>query len=245
MKIYRILLSISLFLAPCLVLADDDFPSFKPTASYTDNTGEDNEISILDDIPSISGNAPLKVTFAANPENTVGWNEYFEWRFTQEGKDEPYIIRYDEDTDVTFTKAGTTRVVCYAIFTQGNDSIVYTKEFWDEHSPLSVTISESRLEMPNAFSPNGDGINDYYAPKTQQSLVKFKASIYSRWGQKLYEWTDPAADGWDGKFNGRDVAQGVYFCDVVAEGADGIKYHFRKDVNLLRGYNEDRSTVNE
>ena len=99
--------------------------------------------------------------------------------------------------------------------------------------------------MPNAFSPNGDGINDIYKAKEgYQSLVEFHAAIYNRWGQKLYEWTDPA-DGWDGKFNGKDVAQGVYFCRVEAKGADGIKYHFKRDVNLLRGYNENKGTTFE
>lgn len=245
MKINRILLVISLILAPTFMLADDDIPSFHPSAVYIDKDGDEQVVDILGDAPAISGNAPLIVSFYANPENTVGWHPYFEWRFTKEKETEPYIIRYDEDTEVTFTKAGTTSIVCHAIFTQNNDTIAYTQEFWAERTPLSVTISESKLEMPNAFSPNGDQRNDTYCPKTYQSLVKFKATIYNRWGQKLYEWTDPAGDGWDGTFNGKDVAQGVYFCDVTAEGSDGIKYHFRKDVNLLRGFNEDRSTVNQ
>ena len=46
------------------------------------------------------------------------------------------------------------------------------------------------------------------------------------------------AGGWDGKFNGKDVKQGVYFVLVKAKGADGRKYNIKKDVNLLRGYTE-------
>ena len=108
--------------------------------------------------------------------------------------------------------------------------------------PLRVTVSESKLEMPNAFSPNGDGYNDIYQAKEGwQSIVEFHASIYNRWGQKLYEWDDPAG-GWDGKFHGSDVKQGVYFVDVKAKGADGRKYHIRRDVNLLRGYHENGSS---
>jgi gliding motility-associated-like protein len=102
--------------------------------------------------------------------------------------------------------------------------------------------------MGNAFSPNGDGKNDTYKPKEYKSLVEFHATIFNRWGQKLYEWDDPAADGWDGKFNGRDVKQGVYFVLVKAKGADGHNYNIRKDVNLLRGYTEttnSSSTINE
>ena len=92
--------------------------------------------------------------------------------------------------------------------------------------------------MPNGFSPNGDGINDIYkAKKGWQSIVDFHAYIFNRWGQKLYEWTDPNG-GWDGTFHGKDVKEGVYFCLVKAKGADGRNYHIKTDVNLLRGYTE-------
>ena len=99
-------------------------------------------------------------------------------------------------------------------------------------------MSESRLEMPNAFSPNGDGLNDVYRAKSgYRSIVEFHAAIFNRWGHKLYEWDDPAG-GWDGKYKGKDVAQGVYFVLVKAKGADGRTYNIRRDVNLLRGHTE-------
>ena len=127
-------------------------------------------------------------------------------------------------------------------FTKGNDVIQYGQEYWSEQQPLRVTISESKLEMPNAFSPNGDGINDIYKAKDgYQSLTEFHAYIFNRWGQKLYEWTNPA-DGWDGKYKGKDVAQGVYYVLVKAKGADGKTYNIKRDVNLLRGYTEGTNT---
>ena len=218
--------------------ADNNIPSISPVAILQ---GEDGE----EEVTSFSGSAPLEVSFSANPKNHEGWSEYYEWRFTTENNAEPFLIRYDENTEYTFKQAGSTKIVCYAIFTNGGDTVSFTKEYWDETEPITISISESRLDMPNAFSPNGDGINDIYKAKEgYQSLVEFHAAIYNRWGQKLYEWTDPA-DGWDGKFNGKDVAQGVYFCRVEAKGADGIKYHFKRDVNLLRGYNENKGTTFE
>ena len=182
--------------------------------------------------------------FNANAENTDGWDAHYEWRFTLEGTTEPYLIRYEENTEVTFTKAGTHRIVLYATFVNGTDSVLYTDEYWADASPLTVTISESKLNMPNVFSPNGDGINDVYKAKEGwQSLVEFHAYIYNRWGQLLYDWTDPA-QGWDGKYKGKDCKQGVYFCLVKAKGADGRKFNIRTDVNLLRGYTE-KATNNE
>ena len=43
--------------------------------------------------------------------------------------------------------------------------------------------------------------------------------------------------GWDGKFNGSPVKDGVYFVLVKALGADGVEYNIRRDVNLIRKYN--------
>ncbi|MBQ8047099.1 MAG: gliding motility-associated C-terminal domain-containing protein [Prevotella sp.] len=235
MKIKVFITSLLAIINATYLIADDDVPTINPIATFTTDEGEEES-------NQFSGSAPLTAHFAANPENVGAWTPYYEWRFTLEGEDVPYLIRYAEETDYVFTKAGAHRVVCYAQFTLGTDTIAYTQEYWDETGPITVTISESRLEFPNAFSPNGDGINDIYKAKEGwQSLVEFHAYIYNRWGQLLYEWTDPAG-GWDGTYKGNDVKQGVYFVLVKAKGADGRKYSIKKDVNLLRGYNEERGT---
>ncbi len=238
MKNYKIIIAFLINLLPITLWADngeDVYPTINPTAVFTTPDGEE-------ELESFSGSAPLPAKFFANPENTEGWSEYYEWRFIGEKSETPYLVRYEQDTEYTFNKAGSTRIMLYAIFTKGEESVEYTEEYWQDATPITVSISESRLDMPNAFSPNGDGINDIYKAKQGwQSIVEFKAAIYNRWGQKLYEWTDPAG-GWDGKFKGKDVAQGTYFVRVSAKGADGIKYNIKRDVNLLRGYNEEDSS---
>ena len=111
-----------------------------------------------------------------------------------------------------------------------------------EDEPVDKT---SVLLMPNAFSPNGDGINDIYKPKYgYKNISEFHAYIYNRWGQKLYDWTDPST-GWDGTFHGNPVKDGVYFCLVKAKGADGKTYNIKRDVNLLRGYIENQMNSGE
>lgn len=213
----------------------DEIPTISPTATYVTDEGEEEN-------SNMSGNAPLVGRFQANPQNVGEYNANYEWRFTIDGESTPYLTRYEENTEYTFTKAGTHNIVVYATFINGNDTIAYTQEYWDEIGPMRVTISESKLEMPNAFSPNGDGINDIYKAKDgYQSIIEFHAYIFNRWGQKLYEWDDPAG-GWDGKYNGKDVKQGVYFVLVKAKGADGRTFNIRRDVNLLRGYTEESGT---
>ena len=60
----------------------------------------------------------------------------------------------------------------------------------------------SVLLMPNAFSPNGDGINDIYKPKDgYRNIEEFHAYIYNRWGQKLYECTDPECSRSEERFS--------------------------------------------
>lgn len=209
----------------------DEVPTIDPQATFTTDEGEETGTSY-------SGSAPLTAVFHANAENVGMYTPHYEWRFTKEGETQPYLVRYEEETEYTFTEAGSHRIVLYATFINGNDTVAYTKDYWQDAQPITIQISESKLEMPNAFSPNGDGINDIYRAKNNyQSIVEFDAYIFNRWGQKLYEWHDPAG-GWDGKFNGKDVKQGVYFVLVKAKGADGRKYNIKKDVNLLRGYTE-------
>lgn len=190
------------------------------SAVYIDDKG--NEIETRNDF---AGQAPLSVSFSANPYNIEGLSPSYEWHFKMEGESKDMMVRYEETTDYTFTKAGKTRVTLYMNLSNGTR----------DSSVINVTISESKLVMPNAFSPNGDQWNEEYKPLEYQSLVEFHAYIFNRWGQKLYDWTDPAK-GWDGTYNGKPVKEGVYFVLVKARGADGIVYNIRKDVNLLRGY---------
>ena len=190
------------------------------SAIYIDDNGV--EVETRNDF---SGQAPLSVSFRANPQDMEGLDPTYEWHFRMEGEGKDMMVRYEENTDYTFTKAGKTYVTLYANL--GNEE--------RDSSRICVTISESELLMPNAFTPNGDTHNDVYKAKEYQSIVEFHAYIFNRWGQKLFEWTNPA-EGWDGNYNGRPVKEGVYFVVVKARGADGIVYNIRKDVNLLRGY---------
>jgi gliding motility-associated-like protein len=105
----------------------------------------------------------------------------------------------------------------------------------------STALQASLLEMPNAFSPNGDGINDTYHVKKYQNITEFRALIFNRWGQCLYTWNE--IDGsWDGTYKGRPVKDGVYFVRVRAKGGDGKEYDIKKDVNLLRKFNQVSDT---
>lgn len=234
MNIRGLLLVIAcLFLAFANVEAQENMPAISPTATITTAAGETQEVT------EYSGSAPLQVHFAPNVENPEGYEAYYEWRFYKEGTsiEEPYLVRHEEETDFTFNEAGGHCIALIAYFMNGNDTIVkYDTDYWMDATPIRISISTSKLDFPNAFSPNGDGMNDIYRAKTDyQSIVEFKAVIYNRWGQKLYEWNNPAG-GWDGTYKGNPVKQGVYYVQVTAKGADGRRFNIKKDVNLLRTF---------
>lgn len=205
-----------------------------PTAYYTDEKGDaQEETSSIDD-----GQAPLTVEFRANPSDMGSNVPSYEWHFrhTSLSKEDrvkrELFVRYEENTSYTFMESGNYEVVLRTFLKNGTD----VDEL--DSVTINIVIAESKLEFPNAFSPNGDGINDIYRAKPEyKNIISFRAIILNRWGQKLYEWKDPAG-GWDGKFHGKDVKQGVYFVLVEATGSDGVEYKIKKDVNLLRGFTE-------
>lgn len=213
----------------------NDYPISHPTAEYTDSSGV---VRSMNEGSSLSEQAPLTIQFKANPENTAGFTMNYKWSIYLKEATEPDIVNYEENFELTLTHANTYTVILTTTYTD-SDGNQETKD----SNPLIITIIESFLSFPNAFSPNGDGINERFQAKSYQSIVEFSAAIYNRWGQKLYSWTDPK-DGWDGTFNGKPVKQGVYFVNVKAKGADGHEYHIRRDVNLLRGYTESSGSSN-
>lgn len=210
----------------------DDLPTANPVMTYTDDDGQEVSETQYD------GSAPFKATFKACPEHTGNYTPLYEWRFTRSGETTPFLVRYDQDTEYEFLQSGTFSIELRVSFVQGTDTIAYEMD-----EPFSVAISESKLEVPNAFTPNGDGVNDVFRVKEgYKSIVSFKAMVFDRWGKKLYEWTDPAG-GWDGRSAGHAVPDGGYYLNIQARGADGKHYNIKKVINVLRGYTESGTTT--
>ena len=194
-------------------------------AIYTDKSGA--QVTATEDF---SAEAPLHVRFESNP-SSLDPSATIEWHI-RNATSGLNLTRYEQDTEFDFTVAGLTEVTLQVM---QDDAVV-------QSASIRITISESHLEMPNAFSPNGDGINDVYKAKSNyKSIVEFHAYIFNRWGQKLFEWSD-ITQGWDGTAHGHPVKDGTYYVYVKARGADGIDYNIRRDVNILRNHNEAESS---
>ena len=108
----------------------------------------------------------------------------------------------------------------------------YTNEITRYEENPEFTFTESGQTIATLYERLNNDIVD---------SVEFHGYIFNRWGQKLFEWTD-VSQTWDGTYNGSPCKDGVYFVLVKARGADGKEYNIRRDVNLIRNYNETTST---
>ena len=87
-------------------------------------------------------------------------------------------------------------------------------------------------EMYNAFSPNGDGINDNFSFLENHAIEDFEVKIFNRWGSVVYNWTDPNYE-WDGlSFSGNKLASGVYYYFMNARGLNGKVYEKKGSVSI-------------
>ncbi|MCS6992025.1 MAG: gliding motility-associated C-terminal domain-containing protein [Chitinophagales bacterium] len=86
--------------------------------------------------------------------------------------------------------------------------------------------------IPNAFTPNGDGLNDIFLP-SHVNVSEFEMKIFNRWGQLLFVSND-VATGWDGTYKGKPEEIGTYVYHIRARFLDGMTFERRGNVLLLR-----------
>lgn len=124
-------------------------------------------------------------------------------------------------------------------------SILVTEpgHYWVMASEGSCTTTDSiwvkqdcYLSIPNSFSPDGDGLNDYFLPRELLSsgVTVFKMSIFNRWGEKLFNTLRLDGRGWDGKYNGKDQPMGAYVYLIDVAYKNGVKKSYSGNVTLVR-----------
>lgn len=185
------------------------------------SAGGSNQIG-SDDKDGLGGSAPCDISFQAYVTEGVIHNE---WQLTRDPSFEQIDYRFtSQDLDYTFLDEGT-HYVRY-IGSNSDGSCEYVGDIYE------ISIGESRLLIPNAFSPNGDGVNDLWKV-AYRSLVDFNCYIFDRQGHQVCHLSSPD-QGWDGKIGGRTVDSGVFYYVIEATGADGKKYKKSGDINVVK-----------
>ena len=93
---------------------------------------------------------------------------------------------------------------------------------------------EYRFWIANSFTPNGDGINDKFAP-TLMGVKEYDFQIFNRWGQLVFHTTDPKG-AWDGRVKqGNPISHTAVFAyRILLLDVFGEYHNFHGHVTLLR-----------
>ena len=121
------------------------------------------------------------------------------------------------------------------------ETTTYTVAVMDENGCMAtdeVTISVRRINtvvIPNAFSPNGDGVNDVFIIDGF-NIIQVDVQIYNRWGNPVYHSviSDSGSEGWNGEHDGRDAELGVYVYRASITFEDGEVRTLKGNVTLVR-----------
>jgi gliding motility-associated-like protein len=91
------------------------------------------------------------------------------------------------------------------------------------------------LFYPNAFSPNGDGLNDQFAVLATHNITSFTCQIYDASGKQIYEITNQTYPWWDGLVNGKQVPVGLYAVQINATTNKGKEINLNGTLSLVGG----------
>lgn len=103
-----------------------------------------------------------------------------------------------------------------------------------ESTSNTVVIAKRlHIQIPNAFSPDGDGVNDSFTA-VSDGIEEFSMDVYNRWGEKVYH-TDDVLEPWTGIYNGTKCQQDAYTYVIHARGLEfGSQTTMKGTVSLIR-----------
>ncbi|RZK55989.1 MAG: PKD domain-containing protein [Pedobacter sp.] len=180
-------------------------------------------------IPPIA-KVPVAI-FYTDPKITGKYEAPLPIAFSNYSKDaDNYLWDFGDGTTSTATNPTHT-------FTQNGVYKITLTAFAEEGCSHSLTmgdliLKDASLFVPNAFSPNGDGVNDVLKV-TILNLKKYQLFIYNRFGENVFQTTD-IFNNWDGKYKNKDVSVGTYYYVIMGKtvGEKDVKY--TGSVTLIR-----------
>jgi gliding motility-associated-like protein len=167
------------------------------------------------------------ITYSVIVENSFGCKEIaqlpitlFPIGFVSAGEDK--VIQFGESTSLSGTSSVGTIVWkpdyklscldCLQPLSKTDSTIKYTISLTDtfgcKYSDETLVLVEGSLYIPNAFTPNGDGINDFFGSEAID-VTKYSLKIFNRWGEIIFT-SNNLKNAWDGTFKGKTVQNDVY-----------------------------------
>ncbi len=183
------------------------------------------------------GFSPLSVTF---PNNTIlgsaSSGTVYTWWGYGNGATNSYTNASafgSPNGSATYPTAGTYTVLL--VVTQSVTVAGNTTGCTATATAIVVVDLPSKLTVPNIFTPNGDGVNDFFIVQST-NITEIDCIIFDRWGVKMYDVKSNTGNiSWDGKtLFGKDVPAGTYFYLINADGKDGATYKQNGSFSLYR-----------
>jgi gliding motility-associated-like protein len=209
--------------------------------NYSDLTKK-YEPLISFDKPDSAGEAPLKARFINKSLNGGRHGELsYEWFLVDTFKIDNQHFNSIDSIHVLTSKLEDTAEYKYYLPATYNVKLVSTgpDEICHDTVVKVITAVESQVggvtfSFPNAFTPNGDGKNDYFIFKDDSakidsgylSIRSFHFFVYNSWGRLVYEYKGPlnrGYKGWNGRINGKEANPGIYYYVYYAKGWGPIK----------------------
>ena len=103
---------------------------------------------------------------------------------------------------------------------------------------ISLKDCEDPIKVPDAFSPNGDGTNDYFSVFAD-GLTNYEIRIFNRWGELVYFSEDESelnslSKGWNGLHKGKEQSVGVYVYWIKGTDKESISRERKGNITLIR-----------
>ena len=161
-------------------------------------------------------------------DDVVGYNIYYS---AFEGGEFNLIASFDDSGTTTFEHKPERGIAgCYAVtaIDTFNNESAFSNIICVDNCPF--------YNLPNTFTPNGDGANDIFTPYPFCFIESVEFKVFNRWGQSVFETTDPNLN-WDGKNRkGEDLPEGPYYysCRVFEQRVSGVT----QSAEILSGYIE-------
>jgi len=166
----------------------------------------------------LSGYPGLTVEFINQSQNSTSYT----WNYGN-GQTES-STNINDSGQSTFGSAGTYQVILTASNGICSDDASMTI--------IVVPFDPPIINAPNVFTPDGDGINDFFFVDAQY-VVSMQTMVVNRWGNKVTE-LNGLTDKWDGTMNGNPAVEGTYFYTYTTEGMDGIIYKGQGFVEIIK-----------
>jgi gliding motility-associated-like protein len=148
-------------------------------------------------------------------ENFIAW----EWSFGDG------TVSTDKDPVHVFKMPGEFEVVLKAYDIFGCSSV--------QKEEVKVNEVTEYLMMPNAFTPNSDGLNDVFKPKTK-GISGYQMYIFNKWGELIFSNDSKSNEGWNGTLNGQLLPSGNYVYKVSFQTPNGEMIEKAGTVSLMR-----------